>query len=123
DDGTITGVHEGVTALAIIAPDGTRTELRVEVKAAAGNAESAAAGGRAGEALEGIVISNSGGQLYVGDVERIIAFVLPFQVIGANPFDITSSDPSVLRVIEHARVIEAVGEGQAVITATTPDGA
>lgn len=119
--GTIKGVHEGSSALAVIAADGTRVEIPVTVKAAA-SASPAQATSSSERPMEGIVIANAGGQLRVGDVERIIAHVLPHQVIGSNPFTISSSNPAVIRVIEHARVIEAVGEGEATVTATTPDG-
>jgi hypothetical protein len=70
----------------------------------------------------GIVIGNAGGAIEVGRMERIIAYLLPHRAIGSNQFTVKSSDPSVVRVIEDAKVIEAVREGKATVTASTPDG-
>ncbi len=70
----------------------------------------------------GIIIGNTGGVIEKGRMERMIAHLLPHRPIGTNPFVLKSSDSSVIRVIDEAKVIEAVGEGQATVTASTLDG-
>src|SRR5690606_7882644 len=121
DKGVLTGVHEGTSHLSIIAENGVRATVQVEVTAAT-PAPAGADAARQGVANEGIVIGNAGGEIEIGRLERIIAHVLPYQVIGANPFTLSSSDPSVIAVMDEAKVIRAVKEGTATITVSTLDG-
>lgn len=130
DKGTLHGVHEGASMLAIIAPNGVRTEARVEVVAAGEKTAapapttSAAHGGRGGRGApdEDIVLGNAGGPIEVGRYQRIIAYVLPYEVVGPNPFTISSSNPSVLAAMDEAKVVHALKEGTATVTAATLDG-
>jgi len=122
EKGTLHGVHEGASVLAIIAPNGVRTEVRVQVVAAgektAGHAER---GGRTA-AAEDIVLGNAGGEIEVGRSQRIIAYLLPYEVVGSNPFTISSSDPSVLAAMDETKVVHALKAGSATVTAATLDG-
>jgi hypothetical protein len=128
DKGTVRGVHEGASELAIIAPNGVRATVRVQVTpagaalpAASAPAMGASASGRTA-VVEDIVLGNAGGPIEVGRLERIVAHVLPYDAIGANPFTITSSDPSVLAAIDEAKVVHALKAGTATLTAATLDG-
>ncbi len=127
DKGALHGVHEGTSTLAIIAPSGVRTEVRVQVVAAGEKTAASApatgtvSGGRS-VPDDGIVMGNAGGPIEVGRYQRIIAYVLPYQVIGSNPFTISSSDPSVLAAMDEAKVVHALKQGTATITAATLDG-
>ncbi len=120
--GVLTGIHEGVTALSIIAANGVRTDIRVEVQPRAAAPAATTAGVPRDVPDEGIVIANAGGRIEIGRIERIVAHVLPYQVIGANPFTVTSSDPSIIAAIDEAKVIRAVKEGTATVSAVTLDG-
>jgi hypothetical protein len=122
DKGMLTGVHEGVTMLSITAANGATREFRVEVTPGTGLAAPAAAASTRGVPDEGIVIGNAGGRIKLGFHERIIAHVLPYQVIGTTPFNIETSDASVLAVNNTAKTIAALKEGTATITALTLDG-
>ncbi len=119
--GVLKGVHEGTTVVSITAPDGQRTDVRVVVSAA-GTAEGTAPVAQNSAALEGILAGNADGELLVGDIERIIAHVLPYNVIGGNPFTISSSNPAVLEAVDAAKVVKALKEGTATVTVKTLDG-
>lgn len=117
-EGVVTAVHEGASVVSVIAADGARVDVKVEVVApvVAGVTPSR------GVPDEGIRLANAGGELEIGRVERIVAHLLPYQVIGSNPFTVRSSDPSVLSVNDQAKVVSALKEGVATVTVSTLDG-
>lgn len=69
---------------------------------------------------EGILIANESEVLEVGDKIKIIANLLPYNLYGSSPYILKSSDENVIRLLG-GQVIEAVGEGDALITAYTED--
>lgn len=69
----------------------------------------------------GIVVGNEGGVVKAGFVERIVAHLLPYDVLGSNPFTIKSSNPKVMSADDATKVVEALKPGKAVITVSTLD--
>ena len=70
---------------------------------------------------EGIFIANEGETLEVGENIKIIAHILPYNVMATNQYIIKSSNESIIAV-NGGKVIEAKAVGQAIITAYTIDG-
>jgi hypothetical protein len=119
-DGLLKGVHEGVTLLKVAAGGQSATPM-VFVGAPETVAMPMGAGMRRAAVL-GILAANEGGEVPPGRVERIIAHLLPYETVGANPFRIASSDPSVVRADDAAKIVEARRPGRATITVSTLDG-
>ena len=119
-EGNLLGVHEGRSMLSVMLDGEIVKTAVVEVL---GEAEPLQAGvPSGGQPSTGILIANEGGTVEVGTVERIIAHVLPYHVIGSNPFTLGTSDPSVMAVLDEAKIVEAVRPGRATITVSTLDG-
>ena len=70
---------------------------------------------------EGILIANESETLEVGEKIKIIAHILPYDVMRTNPYILKSSDKNVIK-IGKGKIIEAVGIGTAIITAYSLDG-
>ena len=70
---------------------------------------------------EGILIANEGCVMNIKDKEKIIAHILPYFWANTNPYILKSSNSEVIK-INDGQVIEAVGAGNATITAYTIDG-
>ncbi len=119
-EGNLLGVHEGRSMLSVMLDGKILKTAVVDVQ---GEAEPLLAGvPSGGQPSTGILIANEGGTIEVGTVERIIAHVLPYHVIGSNPFILATSDSSVMAVLDEAKIAEAVKPGRATITASTLDG-
>lgn len=70
---------------------------------------------------EGILIANEEEVLEVGEKRKIIAHLLPYNVMGTNPYILKTSNENVIKV-NRGKVIEAVGSGEAIIIAYSLDG-
>ena len=70
---------------------------------------------------EGISIANESETLEIGDKIKIIAHILPYNVLGGNPYILKTSNEDIIK-INKGKVIEAVGIGNAIITAYSLDG-
>ena len=118
--GAIKGVHEGVALLKAAAGEQSASPMVFIVSPEAVATPMGAGMRRA--AVRGIVVANAGGEVPVGRVERIIAHLLPYETVGANPFRVASSDPAVVRVDDAGKIIEALRPGRATVTVSTLDG-
>lgn len=121
NNGGVKALHEGTSLLAATVPGGRRETAVVVIHAKDGTSRQQTPAGRR-DSVSDIVVANAGGVVCVGAVERIIAHVLPYQVIGTNPFRISSSDPSVMVADDRVKTIEALKPGRAIITVSTLDG-
>lgn len=119
-EGVLKGVHEGVALLKVSA-GGQSASPMVFIGAPEAVATPMGAGMRRA-AIRGIVAANAGGEIPVGRVERIIAHLLPYETVGANPFRIASSDPAVVRADDAGKIIEALRPGRATVMVSTLDG-
>ena len=70
---------------------------------------------------EGILIANESETLEIGDKIKIIAHILPYNVLGGNPYILKTNNENIIR-INKGKVIEAVGIGNTIITAYSLDG-
>lgn len=70
---------------------------------------------------EGILIANEREILEPGEKVKIIAHILPYDVMKTNPYILETSNEDVIK-INRGKVIEAVGNGNAIITAYSLDG-
>ena len=118
--GVLKGVHEGVTLLKVEAGEQSASPM-VFVGSPEAVATPMGAGMRRA-VVRGILAANEGGEVPVGRVERIIAHLLPYETVGANPFSIASSDPAVVRVDDAGKIIEALRPGRATVMVSTLDG-
>ena len=118
--GVLKGVHEGVALLKVSAGDQSASPMAF-IGAPEAVATPTSAGMRRA-AIRGIVAANPGGEIPVGRVERIIAHLLPYETVGANPFRVASSDPAVVRSDDAGKIVEALKPGRATVTISTLDG-
>ena len=119
-EGVLKGVHEGVTLLKVSV--GQQTLAPMVFVGAPELVDTPMGAGMRRAAVLGILAANEGGEVPVGRVERVIAHLLPYETVGSNPFRIASSDPSVVRADDKAKIVEALRPGSATVTVATEDG-
>ena len=119
-EGVLKGVYEGTSLLSVRVGD--QSIMTVVVVEPPERVEMPMGAGMRRAAIQGILAANEGGAVPVGRVERIIAHLLPYEAVGANPFRISSSEPEILRADDAAKIVEARRPGRAMITVATLDG-
>ncbi len=119
ETGLLNYVYEGETKVSITSDNGISKSINVICKSE-DTLDYSSAEISTNLINQGILIANESEVLEVGDKIKIIANLLPYNLYGSSPYILKSSNENVLKLLG-GQVIEAVSEGEALITAYTED--